>query len=221
MTGIGRVLAIACLAALCGCIASGPASGPPAALVANSGPLAGGYQGADAGYLIVTLAAAQGTRYRSYSFYFRRRDGGGKGSIWWGQDDASDRRPLDIDDGAEQALIDIRRLPPGDYEIYNFDIVLNPPSMWQPWFAARDFAIPFTIAPGRATYIGELKAVALTTPGPFGNTLANGAYFVLSDKSARDLAIARRKEPGLPAAIADEASDARAIGHELIRAGGP
>lgn len=211
-----RILASLAFLFLGGCVSAGSTSGP----LGSSGPLGGKYDGADAGYLILTLGAQAGTAYSDYAIFFRKRDGSASGSIWWGQGNMFDRRKLDIDDNKEKALVDVRRLPPGDYEVFNFDVHMNGGTIQESWRARRNFSIPFTIAPGGATYLGEFIAVKLTGHNFFGMAVPDGAYFLLSDKAERDLPVARLKEAGL-AEASDAFVDPKNLDNPLLRAGGP
>jgi hypothetical protein len=211
---VKRIFAILPLLLIVGCVETGPLSGPPGAPFANSGRLSGTYAGADAGYLVMALAARSDTEYSAYTIMFRSIDRASEGGVWWGQENALDRR-REIDDAGETGIVDVRRLPPGKYEIFNFDILYYNGLVPRRWRSEQDFSIPFTIAPGRTTYVGEFMAVKLTRRNIIGATLSNGAYFVLSDKSDRDVAIARQKEPGLGEAT-DSVIDPKSIANPLI-----
>jgi hypothetical protein len=213
-----RIFALLSLVVLLGCAAEGPRSGVPLDFEANSGLLSGNYDGADAGYLIMSLAAAHShIAYNSYTIRFRKTDRSVAGGVWWGQHNISDQRKLDIKDRNETGIIDVRRLPPGDYEIFNYNIYFNSPYVQNSWWSKQDFAIPFTIASGKATYVGEFMAVAVTGKNILGISVPDGAYFVLSDKSSRDVSIARQKELRL-GDVTNAVADPNAIGNPLIRA---
>jgi len=162
----------------------------------NSGELTGKYAGADAGFLVTALTSRPDIPYYSYSLNFRTKDRGATSSVWWGQADMLDVRKLDIDDNQEKGIVEVRRLPPGEYEFFNFRVEMNT-SFREWWSSKKEFAIPFTIKPGEATYVGEFMAVGVKGKNLFGLTVPDGAYFVLSNKIARDTDIAKRKEPGI------------------------
>ena len=181
---------------LVGCTTSGSTSGPPGAGAFDIGPLSGKYTGNDAGYLVVTIAAQTGTLYDDYFLYLRKKDRSAKGEIWWGQENPFDRRKLDIEDDKEEGIVDVRRLPPGDYEIFNVQAHINAGTRQIRWESKSDFSIPFEITAGRATYIGEMMVVGLKgDKGFLGLRSPEGAVFVLTDKSTRDIPIAKAKEP--------------------------
>lgn len=212
-----RILIGLLLFLVAGCVSSGPASGPPGDTIFANSATSGKYAGADAGYLILALAAQKGTAYNDYKLFFRKRDRSIDGSVWWGQGNPFDQRKLDLDDSVETGIVDVRRLPPGDYEIFNFLVFMNAGTVQESWRSKQDFSIPFSIEPGRATYVGEFDAAKLTGKGLFGMTVPDGAYFVLSDKTARDVAIARQKEPGLTDVVTVVA-DPSTLGNPLISA---
>jgi hypothetical protein len=190
-----RACLILTLLMVTGCVETGPASGPPASVLFPPGPLAGKYSGADGGYLVTTLAAEKGSKWDQYSLSLRKIDRSIAGELWWGPANMLDRRQPDVDDGREIALVDVRRLPPGDYEIFNFDIDQNPGGRWQ---AKPDFSARFTISPGRTTYVGEFLAIRQMGKNLLGMAAPAGVHFVLSDRAERDIPIARRKDPNLP-----------------------
>jgi hypothetical protein len=156
-----RTFAILLPLLVAGCIASGSVSGPPADSIFNTGPLSGKYAGTDAGYLVVTIAAQTDTLYDDYWIYFRRKDRSADNQIWWGQQNPVDQRKLDIKNDKEEGMVDVRRLPPGDYEIFNFQVHRNAGYLQTWWGSKQDFSIPFSIIAGRATYVGELMAGGL------------------------------------------------------------
>lgn len=212
-----RILSGLLVLALAGCVTSGPASGPPGDAIFANSATSGKYAGTDAGYLILALTAQKGTAYTDYTIFFRKKDHSISGSVWWGQGNTFDQRKLDINDSLETGIIDVRRLPPGDYEIFNFLVHMNGGMYQESWGSKQEFSIPFTIMPGRATYVGEFDAVKLTGSNLLGMTVPAGAYFVLSDKNARDVSIARQKEPALTD-VDSAVLDPKTINNPLIRA---
>lgn len=126
-------------------------------------------------------------------------------------------RPSNLDyRGREAGRVFVRQLPPGRYEIYDFGfrgtiVVAN-----IEWSSSTPFAIPFTINPGETTYIGNFaRAPSLGTS--LEPTLGAVGYFVVSDQSERDLAIARTKEPALPP-VRLEVTDVAPLGHPMMYA---
>jgi len=85
--------------------------------------------------------------------------------------------------------------------------------------SARPFSIPFTIRPGEATYIGNFaRAPSLGTS--LGPVLGAAGFFVISDKSERDLAIARQRRPGLPP-VTVTVTNVSTWGHAMLRVDEP
>ncbi|MBV9991785.1 MAG: hypothetical protein JOZ72_10875 [Alphaproteobacteria bacterium] len=89
----------------------------------------------------------------------------------------------------ESGVVRIKKFPPGTYEFY----FLNFGNHLHTWSADRHFSLPFTIEAGKTTYLGDFAAVPLVADDE-----AVGAYFLVTDKHERDIAIARRKDPALP-----------------------
>jgi hypothetical protein len=217
-----RIFAVLLPLLVAGCIGSGSVSGPPADSIFNTGPLSGKYPGADAGYLVVTIAAQTDTLYDDYWIYFRRKDRSADNQIWWGQQNPVDQRKLDIKNDKEEGMVDVRRLPPGDYEIFNFQVHRNAGYLQTWWGSKQDFSIPFSIIAGRATYVGELMAVGLKgEKGFLGARSPLGAYFVLTDKSDRDVPIAKQKEPGIGEVVSAVIDPAALANPMITRRGAP
>jgi hypothetical protein len=120
---------------------------------------------------------------------------------------------VDFDRDGKTGVVDVVRLPPGDYDLFNFNLALVG-SRGKRFGAKRDFSVPFTVRAGAGTYIGEFVAVGIR--GPDG--LPGGAFFVVSNMADRDIQIAKRKEPAL-AAVTSAVPDVRSLGTPLLQAG--
>jgi hypothetical protein len=177
------------------------------------------YTGADAGYLVASLGAQPGTRYNGYNLFYRRKDRSpeGNGKIWWGQASILEGRELDSESEAGTGIVDVRRMPPGDYEIFNFSLFYNAGNVQKFFSSKQEFSIPFSIRPGSTTYIGEYLVAGLFGRNIFGMPIAGGGYFIISNKSERDIAVAKRKQPAL-GPVQSAVVDARIVGNPLIRA---
>lgn len=126
-------------------------------------------------------------------------------------------RPNNLDYyGREAGRVFIQSLPPGRYEIYDFGFSGTLIVAGVEWSSATPFSIPFTINAGEATYIGNFaRAPSLGTN--LEPQLGAVGYFVVSDQSERDLAIARARDPALPA-VRVEVADVSALGHPMLHA---
>jgi len=204
MARLTRLLAIVLALALPGC--------------ASSGYFSTNYEGQDTGYLVTSLGAQTGTVYNGYSLFFRKRDGSYSGKVFWGQANMFEDRKLDFEGGGKAGIVDVTRVPPGDYEIFNFQIFYNAGTAQQ-WFSSKqDFSIPFKIRRGGGTYVGEFIAVGVKGKNFFGMEIPAGGYFEVSSRAERDIAIAKRKEPALRD-VASAVANVRSVGNPLIKAG--
>lgn len=161
------------------------------------------YDGADAGYLVYSIGTI--VRPMTFSFLYRKvpKDAKPKwngsmscdcmASHWW----TAETYPKDIDySGRESGFVVVEKLPPGQYEIYNYGITGTNIVSTINWSSNVPFSIPFNIEPGKATYIGNFaRGCWCARSTAIADYLG---YFVISDNSTRDLAIARTKEPALP-----------------------
>jgi hypothetical protein len=180
------------------------------------------YRGDDGGYLVYAVGTiAIGMRF---DFPYRRvalRDGttvqDWQGSIapdgGWrvGTQDQESRFY-----GRESGHVVVRRLPPGSYLIDQFAFSGGGFGMGTiDWSSAVPFAMRFTIQPGAATYIGSfMRAPSLGTP--LEPQLNAAGYFLIADRSARDVPIARSKVPTL-GAITTEVTDVTQFGSIVLR----
>ena len=162
-------------------------------LLLGAGSGAQAYRGADAGTLVISLGIMHGNK-GDYRLEFRKDDGTENFEISYIPTSILEAADDYKNDNDETGQVQIRRLKPGNYSFYTFSAVdalveLKP---------HREFSVPFTIEPGKTTYIGDFAAVMM-----FDSTVPRAAYFVVSDKHERDLAIARKKEAALmPVTIA-------------------
>ena len=122
--------------------------------------------------------------------------------------------------GRETGHVVVRRLPPGQYLIDQFAFAGGGMGMGTiDWSSAVPFAIRFTIERGTATYIGSfMRAPSLGTS--LERELGAAGYFVVADRGARDLSIARSKTPAL-SAMKTEVTDVTQFGSGALRRSEP
>lgn len=123
-------------------------------------------------------------------------------------------------EGRESGHVVTRRLPPGDYLIDNFAFYgSSPTGAAYGWSSAKPFAIRFRIEPGKATYIGSfMRAPSLGTS--LEPTLGAAGFFVIADRSARDLPIAGTRLPA-DCPIVPQVTDVDAFGNPILRSAEP
>jgi hypothetical protein len=111
--------------------------------------------------------------------YFRKKDRSFEGRVLWGQDNVFDDRKLDFDEGTKMGNVDVIRLLPGDYELYNFrpvsqDFYVGFGKARRESKSKADLSLPFTIRPAAGPYIGELLTVGIKGQ----DKAPAGAYFI-------------------------------------------
>jgi len=186
--------------------------------------VAGDYTGSDGGYLVYSAGGIESGAM--ITLHFKRvatPDGtsvsdkqGAIGcrcvGVWSGKMSNPDY------EGHETGKVFVRRLPPGRYEIYNYLFSGSGPGAVET-SSKNKFAIPFEIRPGDATYIGNI-AWGHSLGTRLEKTHGFTGYFVISDKSDRDLPIARRKQPNLPE-TRNEVFDVSTLDHPMFFATEP
>jgi hypothetical protein len=203
-----------------------------------------GYEGVDAGYLVVALGEVPGVRYERYTIFFARmgekatctdyedpntgfksqrcRRAGGGAASFMAQHSPLISEPPDDFEGAEHGRVLVQPLKPGNYEFDNVSIFRNGyPVQWT-FHARENFSLPFTIKPGVATYVGDFEAHGFNSGTFMLLPKPGGAYFVVTDKSARDAPIARsRLPPGTRIDVAIPTLDQRIFVAQPLRGDPP
>lgn len=168
------------------------------------------YAGADAGKVVIAIGASRGTTYSFYAFLFRRADGKQPqqtpspfGAFTYYQTNVVHGMKPDYVAENEAGVVLVSSLPPGRYEIYNFDIFFNAGMVQNRYSSKVPFSIPFVVESGKVVYLGNYQANRSTGRNLVGMPMPAGAVFAVSDRQAADIAIARRKLSTVPADILD------------------
>jgi hypothetical protein len=173
------------------------------------------YEGADAGTLIYSVS----TLHIAMNFTFKYRRIQPPGAKWSGAITCKcvgffhAQKGGDYS-GDETGQVKIERLPPGEYEIYDFGF-----GGTSSFSSRKKFSLRFSIRPGEATYIGNYaRAPSLGTS--LEPSLGAMGFFVISDKADRDLKIARARRPD-QTQIALSVPDVAPLGHPFLRTSEP
>jgi hypothetical protein len=183
------------------------------------------YDGPDGGFLIYSAGSIRGPINFAFRYKRIRGPAGGAASDWGGtigcgcvgfiraQAGGADYQ------GRETGRVHVRRLPPGDYEVFNFGFSGSLGTSVVTTSSARPFSIPFTIRPGGAVYIGSFaRTPSLGTP--LQRELGAMGFFVIANRAERDLAIARRQRPELPEPVI-AFTDVSGWGNAMLRSDEP
>lgn len=146
--------------------------------------------GASAGVLLGSLGFGAPNAYLDLEFHFRRTGDREPGSIRISQGAA---RPGEIEtkgEGGRRLTVFAVPLPPGEYEFFTY-LGFAPGSGDTNYARPRvDFSIPFAIAAGRTTYVGEYIVESRPQMRSTGRLVAE-AKFIVADRLERDFAAAR------------------------------
>jgi hypothetical protein len=184
------------------------------------------YDGADAGHLVYAVGTLRIGMHFDFNYRRLTMPDGAPADDWKGKirprlGGAIYLKVKNPDfNGEETGHVVIRRLPPGTYAVQNFFFAGSSPGgggvYWSP---ANPFALPFTIRRGAATYIGSfMRSPSLGTP--LQPALGAAGFFIVADRSARDLPIAT---PRLPAGVkvTGEVTDVSTFGSPVLRTAVP
>ena len=141
------------------------------------------YAGQDAGQVVVGIGAARNPVYSSYALTFRK-----KGAL-----DGPQGRftyvPRDPVTGTERETVVVASLPAGQYEIFDFAVLLNSGAAQKTFSSTQPFSIPFAVRPGETVYLGNYQAIGIFNDDIPGT--AAGVVFVVQNRQSRDLELAK------------------------------
>jgi hypothetical protein len=151
------------------------------------------YDGPDKGYLVISIGGVRSAREMTFApivLFYRKLDGSRHGSVRYARLDWMNpmtQRP-DYRDSDEAGAVVVRSLEPGSYEFHSF-LGHRPGQNYD-----AHFSIPFTIRAGQITYAGDYCFVEEHGSGALEITRVKESFFVVRDRSSRDLPLARLKE---------------------------
>lgn len=157
------------------------------------------YEGADKGYLLLSISATPETQYGAYWIDFSMvGESRHKRAIYY-QNNIFYGDERDFDDSEANGVVKAFPMRPGNYEIISYTVKEegNGPA----WSPREKLSIPFSVAPGQVTYLGAYLAHKQTAKNMLGITIPYGAWLKIEDRLERDLEIAARREPINPSAI--------------------
>ena len=157
------------------------------------------YQGTDAGRIAIGIGASANTHYSSYSLNFRKlndKDAEPNRFVYFQHNEFSAQK-RDYENPEENGVVQSFRLPPGDYEIFNFDIFLNGGTVQKNFGSRKEFSIPFKVRANETTYLGNYQANLVMGKNFFGMSMAAGAVFVVTNREKADIELAKKRLPNV------------------------
>ena len=188
----------------------------------HAGALEGDYRGEDGGYLVYSVGTIRIGMQFEFSYRRVALSNGAEANDFKGRivPKVGGMWTLKVKNpdfsGRETGHVVIRRLPAGRYVIDRFNFGGHLPGVGDfRWSPERPFALPFDIKPNRTTYVGSfMRAPSLGTA--LQPTLGAVGFFVITDRSARDLPVARAKLTTLPEADV-QVTDVDAFAMPILR----
>lgn len=122
--------------------------------------------------------------------------------------------------GDESGHVVVRCLPPGTYEVGDFEFYGSLPGVaTYEWSPTHTTAFRFHLRSGQATYIGSfMRAPSLGTP--LQPILGAAGFFVVADRNQRDLPIAKGRLRA-DMEITSEITDVTIFNHPALRVSEP
>jgi hypothetical protein len=134
----------------------------------------------------------------TFAFRFKTPDGKHTDYASYTHDNFLLSRGSDFKDEIRKGGVQVLTVPAGEWDFYTY-IMDGPQSAMSSMTLSPkdDFSVPITVTPGGTTYIGSYDAQWTNGKNIFGMGISTGGYFVVSDQGARDIAIAKRKDPAI------------------------
>jgi hypothetical protein len=163
------------------------------------------YSGTDVGYAVIGIGAKSSTNYDNYQFKFRIVGEKRTGSFAYSTMPLINlfRNIKGYKAADESGIVQIAALPTGHYELVNFIVTNDIPLI--NYGPHQDFSIPFEIKPGQVVYLGNYQANRIRKTN-FHGPARSGAFFIVEDRFAKDLAIAKTLDRLLPIENARDAT---------------
>ena len=168
------------------------------------------------GFLVLSIAQQDGTRFSSTALYYRSRATGEIDHVSYRDVGLFNLATDDIDDADKTGVVKVEELAPGDYELFTFSVVSGGYPGERRYAPPQDFKIPFSIRAGEATYLGEYMVVSAARNRILGITIHGDPYFVISDQHERDVTLAKKRHKEITAEH-DDVPNAGAMGLPFFR----
>ena len=155
------------------------------------------YAGPDRGHVVMSVHEASSLECDMCAFFFRRVGGPDSGGPTIGRFNYSVGSPYlttgaNYENRIENGATIVAALPPGDYELYNYNFVQEVRSVTgmrveRTHFPAIPFSIRFSVRSGAVAYLGSYRV----------EMSSGGSGFTASDRRDKDLAAAQAHNPAL------------------------
>lgn len=159
------------------------------------------HPGPRAGKVVIGIGASADTSYSSYSLLYRRMDQRALpvdqqqvGRISFYQKSITSAQHPDYESPAEAGVVLVETLPAAEYEIFNFEIFSDAGLVKNNYSSRKPFSIPFKVAAGKTTYLGNYQANRIIGKNIFGDPLPNGAVFAVTNRADDDIRLSRGKD---------------------------
>lgn len=145
------------------------------------------YLGDDAGFVVIGIGATKETNYSNYKIYYRNVETKEEDKFHYVKWTDLFDLGTEYSDDNEDGVVEFRVLRPGDYEIYNLWFYGPRVSDYAEYTLQEEISIPFTIAAGETTYLGNYQANGIYGENFVKMKVPVGAYFVVSDRCSNEI----------------------------------
>jgi hypothetical protein len=145
------------------------------------------------GKVIFALGMDPTANYRFAYLYLRMRNGQDHDYFSYHRDDTIFSSDRDFDDQTENGIVKILSLAAGEWGIVSYSAYAGVTQ----YMPRDDIFVPFTVSSGQTIYVGDYELVTRVGKNWLGMKLEYDPRFIVTDKSQRDVAIAKRKDPNV------------------------
>jgi hypothetical protein len=145
------------------------------------------------GKVIFALGMIPSANYRFVYLSLRMRNGEHRDDFSYHRDDTIFSSDRDFDDQSENGIVKILDLAAGEWGIVSYSAYAGV-TQFNP---TDDIFIPFTVLPGQTVYVGDYEMMTKVGKNWLGMMLEYDPTFTVTDKSQRDIPIAKRKDPSI------------------------
>ena len=146
------------------------------------------------GIVFGTIGLSGNTPFTQHALVYRAKGGKATGQFVFRRSGIVDTQ-IDFTEGRTTGSLFFARLPAGEYELVNVRFFENRAQFGTTTFSSKtEFSVPFTIAEGKATYLGEFLSATSMGKNVFGLSVPAGGYFFVADRLQRDRSLLVAKE---------------------------
>lgn len=159
------------------------------------------YTGNDRGAAVLGIGAPPGYHYTSYNFLFRNAGippaaAAPVGTFQYKTSTFLSGDSPDYSSERERGVVTVATLPPGKYEIFQFELFFTNGMFSETFRSSKPFSIPFEVRANETAYLGHYFALPRYGARHLGIPQRAGALFTVENRQQVEVPIASKKALG-------------------------